>query len=269
MGKKLLSKIASAFTGALLILLAACGDDSPADANKKDSGSSGDSNRKVWFVVGDSFSHGDWSGIEPTPTLSTGTYAGYPPVYSYLIGNRANLDVRNIAENGYTLSMREGSDPTNTFTHPKGKLYTTDFSEANIITIYLGINDSYFEVPIGTPDDTDPATFKGAWNTAISYLKEHYPAARIGIIVSNACYSATYPEATVQVAKKWDLPYLDLDGGVNGVTMLLSSSRNPASEEVRAQVLLEQRISETNYHPNPLAHEIESAFIEEWLLSLL
>jgi len=253
----------------LAFLLTACGDNSSPNAIRINGIITIDLSDKVWFVVGDSFSHGDWRSIVPEPKIKSGKYAGKLPVYSYLIGNRTEIDVRNIAENGYSLSMREGIDSSQAFTHPKGKLYTTDFSEADIITIYIGINDSHNYVPIGSLDGYDTYTFFGAWNTTIAYLKEHYPSAKIGLIVSNDCLLPTYPEATVSIAEKWDLPYLDLDKGVNGTTMLLSSSRNPTSEKVKEQILKEQRVSTTNNHPNELAHQIESVFIEEWLRSIL
>lgn len=39
----------------------------------------------VWYVVGDSFSSGDFEGLDPKPTIKEGKYAGKSPVYSYLI----------------------------------------------------------------------------------------------------------------------------------------------------------------------------------------
>ena len=34
----------------------------------------------VWYVVGDSFSAGDFEGLDPKPTIKEGKYAGKPPV---------------------------------------------------------------------------------------------------------------------------------------------------------------------------------------------
>lgn len=221
---------------------------------------------KVWYVIGDSFSAGDFKGFYPTPIIKEGIYAGKPPVYSYLIGNRTSCDVRNISVCGSTISYYNSRG----FTKPqKGLLYKTDFSDANIITIYYGINDSHKAIPIGNIDDTDPKTFYGAFNVTLDYLKKNYPKAKIGIIISNGCDTADYPEATEQIAIKWGIPYLDLDGGVNGITMLRSSSRNPTSDEEKSEIFKQQRIHEHNGHPNEYAHELESHFIEEWLLTLL
>ncbi len=231
-----------------------------------ESSSSKSLNGVVWYVVGDSFSAGDFEGIDPKPTIKEGLYAGKLPVYSYLIGNRTGCDVRNIAAGGTTICFYD----TYGFTKPEnGIMYRTDFSDADIITIYYGINDSHNRIPIGNIDDMDPTTFYGAFNVALDYLTKNYPKAKIGIIVSNGCDTEDYPEATEQVAIKWGLPYLDLDGGVNGNTMLRSSSRNPTPDEEKKEILKQQWVHEHNWHPNEYAHELESHFIEEWLLTLL
>ena len=230
------------------------------------SSSSKSLNGVVWYVVGDSFSAGDFEGLDPKPTIQEGPYAGKPPVYSYLIGNRTGCDVRNISAGGTTICYYD----TYGFTKPEnGIMYRTDFSDADIITIYYGINDSHNHIPIGNIDDMDPTTFYGAFNVALDYLTKNYPKAKIGIIISNGCDSEDYPEATEQIAIKWGLPYLDLDGGVNGITMLRSSSRNPTSDEEKKEILKQQWVHEHNWHPNEYAHELESHFIEEWLLTLL
>lgn len=231
-----------------------------------ESSSSKSLNGVVWYVVGDSFSAGDFEGLDPKPTIQEGPYAGKPPVYSYLIGNRTGCDVRNIAAGGTTICYYD----TYGFTKPEnGIMYRTDFSDADIITIYYGINDSHNRIPIGNIDDMDPTTFYGAFNVALDYLTKNYPKAKIGIIVSNGCDTEDYPEATEQIAIKWGLPYLDLDGGVNGITMLRSSSRNPTPDAEKTEILKQQWVHEHNWHPNEYAHELESHFIEEWLLTLL
>lgn len=254
-----------------LFCLTSCSSNSSGLSSAEEPSSTGTNNSKslkgvVWYVVGDSFSAGDFEGLDPKPTIKEGKYAGKPPVYSYLIGNRTGCNVRNISACGSTICYYNSSG----FTKPeKGIMYRTDFSDADIITIYYGINDSHNNIPIGNIDDMDPTTFYGAFNVALDYLTKNYPKAKIGIIVSNGCDTEDYPEATEQIAIKWGLPYLDLDGGVNGITMLRSSSRNPTPDEEKKKILKQQRVNEQNWHPNEYAHELESHFIEEWLLSLL
>ena len=243
---------------------------SSAESSSSESPVASSSNKSldgiVWYVVGDSFSSGDFEGLDPKPAIKEGKYAGKSPVYSYLIGNRTGCDVRNIAAGGTTICYYD----TYGFTKPEnGIMYRTDFSDADIITIYYGINDSHNQIPIGNIDDMDPTTFYGAFNVALDYLTKNYPKAKIGIIVSNGCDTEDYPEATEQIAIKWGLPYLDLDGGVNGITMLRSSSRNPTPDAEKKEILKQQWVHEHNWHPNEYAHELESHFIEEWLLTLL
>ena len=224
---------------------------------------------KKWYACGDSFTEGNFSSITPPVIPSGKKYAGKKPVYPYLIGNRTDADVRNIAVSGSTIAQPSDASFENVFTRTStGLLYTTDFSDADYITLYFGINDSHKNIPIGTIDDADNSTFYGAWNVAIDYLTTNYPNARVGIIISNGCDSADYPTATKNIAEKWGLNYLDLDGGVNCQTMLRCSSRNPASATIKARRLEQYKVSATNQHPNALAHEIESTFIEAWLRSL-
>lgn len=226
---------------------------------------------KVWYACGDSFTAGAFNG-GTEPHISGGKYNGYLGVYPYLIGNRTLCDVRNIAVSGSSLG--QPSDPEYAdrvvFTKPStGLLYATDFSDADYITIYYGINDFNHGVPVGNIDDATNDTYFGAWNITMAYLTEHYPNAKIGIIITNGCAgNSAYPEAAKSIAQKWGVPYLDLDGGVGCQTMLRCSERNPASDSVKAAINERQRVSSTNMHPNALAHQLESTFIEAWLKSL-
>lgn len=46
----------------------------------------------------------------------------------------------------------------------------------------------------------------------MEYLIAHHPYAHIGILVSNGCETDDYRLATIEVAKKWGIPYIDLNG---------------------------------------------------------
>ena len=112
----------------------------------------------------------------------------------------------NLAQNGYTLA-KVGSASSNVVEREFSQIP----SNVDIITIYIGINDSHQNVPIGDIDSTDETTFMGAYNSLIGKLYANYPDVKIGIIVSNGCDSEDYPQATLQIAKKWGIPYLDLN----------------------------------------------------------
>ena len=156
------------------------------------------------------------------------------------------------------------------------------------ITIYLGINDSHHapgstgddgedmsgEIPLGTINDTTNATFYGAWNVVIPYLIEKHPFAHIGIIVSNGCDTEEYREATIAIAKKYGIPYIDLNGDERTPCMIRSKNPN-IPQSIRNLRTLAQAIDydgsitgTPNSHPNKAAHEYESMFIENFLRSL-
>ena len=59
------------------------------------------------------------------------------------------------------------------------RLIDVDFSKVDIIVIGYGTNDYGGNIPIGTNDDTDGTTFKGAINKTVSTLLTKYPHIKI------------------------------------------------------------------------------------------
>ena len=150
--------------------------------------------------------------------------------------------------------------------------------DADYITIYLGINDSHHEhgkardgedptgiIPLGEMDDTGTATYCGAWNEVLSWLIVNRPFAHIGILVSNGCDRPAYREVQIAMAKKYGIPYIDMNG--DRFTPVMIRSQNPdISPEVKQMVMLKQAVDyPRNNHPNDAAHAYESTFIEEFL----
>ena len=144
------------------------------------------------------------------------------------------------------------------------------------ITLYFGINDSHHAgigkdgevtngyIPLGSIDDTTIDTFYGAWNVVMAYLIEHYPFAHIGIIVSNGCGVPAYPEAEIAIAKKFGVPYINLNGDERTPAMIraVNPDIDPAIIKTRDEAM---RVTEKNRHPNVKAHAYEADFIESWL----
>ena len=237
---------------------------------------------KKWAVCGDSFTNGDWSGSTEQHTIKGGKYDGQNAVYGYLIGNRNNMEIQHMAFGGRTLATPSVISSHNCFTDLSSVLnYTEIDSDADYITMYFGINDSHNapsasgsdgetlvgEIPLGTINDTTANTFYGAWNIALPYLVEHHPYAKIGIIVSNGCDNDNYRIATIDCAKKWGIPYIDLNGDER--TPMMNRSTNPnISSQMKTLKNNAFRVSSTNAHPNAKAHEYESWFIENFLRSL-
>ena len=159
---------------------------------------------------------------------------------------------------------------SNCFTNTnQTKNYTNIPSNTDYITLYFGINDSHNSsaIPLGTIADTTVNTFYGAYNTVLDYLIEHHPNAHIGIIVTNGADNDNYRQATIAVANKWGIPYIDLNGDERTPMMLRSTNPN-VDAAAKAVRLATWRVSSTNQHPNPAAHRYESTFIEHFLKSL-
>ena len=228
---------------------------------------------KKWVACGDSFTHGDFSGLtDPAAyTILSGRYAGQFQVYPFLIGERCGMEVVNEAVNGSTMTNLKNS-PSHNFSVERYR--STEFDDADYITLAFGINDcaSHQNAPIGKLDDTETTTFYGAWNVTLRHLITHHPYAKIGILVTNGFdglpEDEAYPEAVRRIARKYGLPYLDMDSGEQ-VPMLNRNNRKDVDEEIR---ILRNRMFAVEYgknnHPNPKAHAYESTFIESFLRSL-
>lgn len=239
---------------------------------------------KKWAVFGDSFTHGATTG-----KLTEGKYKGSRKTYPYFIGNRTGIEVLSFFTGGRTLAYPSDGSFTNSVTCPSASCYYRNVpADVDYITIYLGINDSHHEngssgtdgedvtgvIPLGSIGDANTSTYYGAWNVVLSWLMENRPNAHIGIIVSNGCDRAEYRTAQIEIAKKYGVPYIDLNGDERTPVMIRSQNPDIASS-VKTIVNRKQAVDydgtitgKVNMHPNDEAHEYESTFIENFLRSL-
>lgn len=229
---------------------------------------------KKWVACGDSFTAGSFANsLTDDYTFPDGLYAGNYKVYPFWIGRRnPSMNVINEAISGST--MGAGEHGVNPFS---GTRYRDIPSDTNYITLEFGINDAGNGVPIGTIDDNDNATFYGAWNVVLDYLTTNFPFAKIGIIVGPGMQTSNgqqYANAEIAVAKKWGIPYLNIqyESGGGKIPLMLRTSNSEVSAAAKSACDQKQFVnpsSETpNYHPNEKAHEFESTFIEAWLRTL-
>lgn len=234
---------------------------------------------KKWAVVGDSFTT-EFANPPSDWKIEDGIYEGKSKVYGYLIANRNNMRLQWLGAGGKTIATPASGGFTNAFSLNEYKNIDTD---VDYITIYLGINDSHHapgstgddgedktgEIPLGTIEDTTNATFYGAWNVVIPYLLENHPFAHIGIIVSNGCDTDEYRVAEIAIAKKYGIPYIDLNGDERTPFMLRSTNNNiPTSVRNMRTRLQSIDYEGGNLHPNKDAHEFQASFIETWMRSL-
>ncbi len=228
---------------------------------------------KKWYACGDSFTEGAYifNDLKLVDRwLEDGKYAGKLKSYPYYIGNRTNCDIYNIALSGSTLAYVSSEPKKYSFSsdygteEPSYNNYKSVPIDADYITLWFGINDNGYGVPIGNDDDTTNTTFKGAYNIVLKYFVENCKKAKIGIIVSNNLPQA-YVDATIKMANRWGIKYLDLNS--DEVPLMQATLRN-VCDEAKANAINKFAISQSNMHPNYYAHEFESKFIEHWLLSL-
>ena len=239
---------------------------------------------KKWAVCGDSFTNGDFANAVDTDFIITdGIYKGKNKVYDYLIGNRNLMDIQHMAVGGRTLATPANMLTHNCFSDTGSTMnYTTIDPDVDFITLYFGINDSHNapgsaggdgevlvgEIPLGSISDTTINTFYGAWNVVIPYLIQNHPNAHIGIIVSNGCDSDDYRLATIAIANKYGIPYIDLNGDER--TPMMIRSTNPVHDSAMRTLRTQQWTVNygVNYHPSAKAHEYESTFMESWLKTI-
>lgn len=229
---------------------------------------------KKWAVCGDSFTAGVTGHV-----FENGYCAGMPKSYPYYIAERNHMEIIRFFEGGRTLGYPIDGTFHNSLTDPEADCYYRNIPEdVDYITIYLGINDSHHEhgkakdgedptgpIPIGEMDDEGTGTYCGAWNEVLYWLIVNRPFAHIGILVSNGCDREEYRNVQIAMARKYGIPYIDLNGDRN--TPVMIRSQNPEiSPEVKKAVLLKQAVDyPANTHPNDKAHEYESYFIEDFL----
>lgn len=234
---------------------------------------------KKWAVLGDSFTAGEDSG-----TLTDGIYKGQKIVYPYIIGNRTGIRILNYFEGGRTLAYPADGTFHNSVTDPNQNYYYQNIpADVDYITIYLGINDSHHapassggdgedntgEIPLGTASDNTTATYYGAWNVVLAWLRENRPFAHIGIIVSNGCDTADYRAAMIAMAKKYGIPYLDLNGDERTPAMIRAQNNDiPSTVKNIIRDVQAVNVAGGNTHPNNAAHIYESTFIENFLCSI-
>lgn len=244
---------------------------------------------KKWCVVGDSFS--EWTNVQ----FSDGPYKNKYKTYKFLIALRNNMVITDMTLSGRTMAYPNDHTFDNAFANPA--LYQTIPADADYITIMLGINDvahlSGFSpddepttgaITIGEIDSVDTGTFYGAWNVVLQWIFEHNPLAHVGIIITNGLggngasgnyseYGAEIYDALKNIVKRWNIPYIDLNGG-DGKTPMMHRGIYP---EGTPSALIAAKWNafattptgnELNGHTNAVGHEYESTFIENFLRSL-
>lgn len=238
---------------------------------------------KKWAVCGDSFTASGGTGT----VISSGIYKGRPFTYPWIIGNRNNIEIVKFFEGGRTLAFPASpGDFVNSLTNPSASYYYQNIPEdVDYITFYLGINDEHHatgggddedptgEIPLGTIDDATTATYFGAWNVVLTWLITNRPNAHIGIIVTNGLSIESYRNAQISIARKYGIPFIDMNGDDRTPAMLRTVNPN-IPETIKQALIAKWAVDPTgeggtvNTHPNDAAQLFESTFIENFLKSI-
>ena len=202
--------------------------------------------------------------------FDSGIYIGKDKTWPYLIGLRNDMPVVNMAVSGSTMAVNSDSGHM----HFADTKYTEIPADADYIIIKYGINDSHVSNPIGTIDSTDNTTFYGAWNVVLSYIIEHHPLAKIGIIVTNGLDyvsgitdNSYYATAIKNIALKYGIPTLNEWNDPN-VPLLNRTARNEVADSIKDMRNNAFRVSADNTHENYQCQEYESTMVENFIRSL-
>lgn len=237
---------------------------------------------KKWAVCGDSFTNSGGTGS----VIANGLYKGRPYTYPWIIGNRQNMEIIKFFEGGRTLAYPSSGTFNNSLTNPTADCYYQNIPEdVDYITIYLGINDEHHatgggdgedstgNIPLGTITDNDTSTYYGAWNVVLTWLITNRPNAHIGIIVTNGLSIEAYRTAQIEIARKYGIPFIDMNGDDRTPAMLRTINPNIATT-VKQALIQKWAVDPTgeggtvNTHPNDAAQLFESYFIENFLRSI-
>lgn len=236
---------------------------------------------KKWVAFGDSLTEGS----EEYGTFEDGLYKGENMVYPFFVGRRCGMNVVNLASSGSTLARCDDRFVGNTTTvrtdylSHESKCKSAELEDADYITIKIGTNDDNLHyhrdaeneedrgVVIGDVDSDDNSTFNGAWNTVLSHLTSTYPTKHIGIIISNVA-TLDYVNATIAMAKRWGIPYLNMALDPQ-LPLAYRSIRTDVQDSVKNKRNAAFKVNiENDSHPNADWHEFESHMIESWLMTI-
>lgn len=225
---------------------------------------------KKWVACGDSFTYGDFHNGElgGNSQLYRNNEKYYDKewnmykTYPWWIGRRNNMQIINEAICG--TCMASSTKRKDNFVDGRYKRIPKD---TDYITLWFGINDRHQNVPIGNEESMDSTTFYGAWNVVMEYLIENHPYSKIGIIITSGTLPQ-YQQAERIIAKRWGIPYLDLENDYSVPITMRVSNRDGLCERAKHLREHQLRVSERNTHPNLKAHELISTVIENFLRSL-
>lgn len=229
---------------------------------------------KKYVAVGDSFTEGDFTGFvdenglsgKKSPVIYDSAKKMYK-TYPWWIATRNNMTLVNEGKCGGIMPLSKAyldGQAAITERNPySNERYKSVPEDADYLTIWFGINDTS-TTNLGTADDTTNETFYGAYNVVLEWLLVNRPALKIGLIVTTFA-AASYRQAVRDIGKRWGIPVLDMMGDETPTLFGKEEGLCDAANQIYRNKF---QVSETNAHPNILAHENMSTYIEAFLRRL-
>ena len=229
---------------------------------------------KKYVALGDSYTSGDFNGFQEISGIEN---VENPYVYDkemkmiktypWWIAKRNGMELVNLAHGGGTLTYMPEVGPAGD-SYSLSTIYKKVPLDADYITIWIGINDTHKKAPLGSVTDDTLTTFCGAWNVVLRYLITNLPYAKIGIIATTSGASPAYHDMTLKMARRWGIPYLDLNDDYLTPVLNNVRGRPEMCNEVRAFRTEKFSVTPKNRHPNIEAYKYISTAIEKFMRSL-
>lgn len=151
----------------------------------------------TWAVLGDSITHA------PGKTRN----------YHSIIGEQEGISVINYGYSGSRITRDEREGQEGTLDIEMCTRYATMVNNADIITVFGGINDANNKLPIGTFEDRVKTTLYGAMHILCQGLHKKYTGKRIGFITplnyGNEAHKQ-YIDCIKEVCSYYAIPCLDM-----------------------------------------------------------
>ena len=236
---------------------------------------------KKFVAAGDSFTEGTFGSL----TDENGRKGKDSPeywdeelkcwkTYAYWIAKRNGMQFYPNGISGSTMHVGYEDDgetvKSNPFAYERYKNTEKIPLDTDYLTIMFGLDESSIaNTPetLGDKSSTDVTTWWGAWNTVLEYYLTNMPYCKIGIIIADAWMPENLRNATIEIAKYWGVPYLDLKGDAQ-VPLQIGGRYSDLGTKARDLRNNAFQMSADDPHPNPKAHLYRSTIIENFLRSL-
>jgi lysophospholipase L1-like esterase len=195
-------------------------------------------NKLKWNALGDSITNGELGETN----------------YRTIIAKEEGMLVRNYGLHGCRIT-RDVANPSSLDTEMSTRYKRMD-DDADIITVFGGINDINGKLPIGEMEDRENTTFYGALHFLLVGLQKKYIGKRIGFITPlnyGDAKSLPYINAIKEVCGYYSIPVLDLYTNGLIVTHI---------KEVR------NALCPDGLHPNTEGHKVLARKIKQFILTL-